>query len=79
MTISEMLKQSVILTLLGMAVVFGFLWFMIVCVNATAKLIHRIGWDKDVQPNEVKSPGGAVKPEITAAITAALTEYQKND
>jgi oxaloacetate decarboxylase gamma subunit len=79
MTIFEMLEQSAILTALGMTVVFVFLWIMIVCVNVTAKVIHKLGWDKDVQPkNEVpKKAGGAVTPEITAAITAAVTEYRE--
>ena len=36
MTIMEMLQQSVFLTVLGMAVVFVFLWLMIVCMVLTA-------------------------------------------
>jgi sodium pump decarboxylase gamma subunit len=48
MTIAEMLGQSAILMVLGMTVVFAFLWFMIICVNMTAKLVHKMGWDKDV-------------------------------
>jgi oxaloacetate decarboxylase gamma subunit len=47
MTILEMLQQSTILTVLGMAVVFLFLWMMIVCVNAVGKLIHKMGWDRE--------------------------------
>jgi Na+-transporting methylmalonyl-CoA/oxaloacetate decarboxylase gamma subunit len=39
MSISEMLKQSAILTALGMAIVFAFLAFMIVCVNLVGKLV----------------------------------------
>jgi Na+-transporting methylmalonyl-CoA/oxaloacetate decarboxylase gamma subunit len=33
MTIFEMLQQSAVLTILGMTVVFVFLWIMVVCVN----------------------------------------------
>jgi oxaloacetate decarboxylase gamma subunit len=83
MTIAEMLEQSAILTVLGMATVFVFLWFMIICVNMIAKLVHKIGWDKDVRqslntPPPQKSTG-AVGPEIIAAITAAITEYRERD
>ncbi|MDR1596327.1 MAG: OadG family protein [Treponema sp.] len=47
-----MLEQSGILTVLGMAVVFVFLWVMIVCVTLVGKLIHRLGWDQDIFANE---------------------------
>jgi oxaloacetate decarboxylase gamma subunit len=81
MTILEMLQQSMVLTLLGMAVVFAFLWLMIICVNITGRLIQRMGWDKDVRSQEPAAPAagaGTTPPEITAAITAAVTEYRKN-
>ncbi|MDR3248175.1 MAG: OadG family protein [Treponema sp.] len=42
-----MLEQSIILTLLGMAIVFVFLWVMILFVNWVGKLVHTLGWDKD--------------------------------
>jgi oxaloacetate decarboxylase gamma subunit len=80
MTIMEMLQQSTILTVLGMAVVFAFLWLMIICINWIGKLIHALGWDKDVQPSKNEAPknaNGAVAPEITAAITGAVMEYRK--
>jgi oxaloacetate decarboxylase gamma subunit len=79
MTIIEMLEQSGILTLLGMAVVFAFLWIMIVCVNLTGKLIHRLGLDQDIsqaKKEATKNKKAAVTPEITAAISAAVTEYR---
>ena len=82
MTILEMLQQSAVLTVLGMAVVFVFLWLMIVCVNLAAKLIHKMGWDKDIDQMEYRPPqksGGTVPPEITAAITAAVSEYRKKE
>jgi oxaloacetate decarboxylase gamma subunit len=84
MTILEMLEQSAILTLLGMAVVFAFLWLMIICVNMVGRLVHNMGWDKDVRPQEPETPaadaqnGGTAPPEVTAAITAAVTEHRKN-
>jgi oxaloacetate decarboxylase gamma subunit len=80
MTIVEMLQQSAILTVLGMAVVFIFLWIMIVCINSVGKLVHNLGWDKDVQgPNNgtPNSAAGTVTPEVTAAISVAVTEYRE--
>jgi oxaloacetate decarboxylase gamma subunit len=77
MTIMEMLEQSAVLTVLGMAVVFIFLWIMIICVNLTGKAIHKMGMDKDVQqPPAART----VDPsELTAAITAAVNEYRKGE
>jgi sodium pump decarboxylase gamma subunit len=80
MTVIEMLEQSALLVVLGMAIVFVFLWFMILCVNVTAKLVHKMGWDKDVRqsPNAPsKNTSGAAKTEVIAAIAAAVMEYQK--
>jgi oxaloacetate decarboxylase gamma subunit len=81
MTIMEMLEQSGILTVLGMAVVFLFLWIMIVCVNMVNKIIHRLGLDKDVQEPPAYAPAAPVgnQGQITAAITAAVNEYRKTE
>ena len=85
MTIGEMFQQSAVLTLLGMAVVFAFLWLMIICVELSGKLIHKFGLDKDVQPvkplntEAPKNANETISPEITAAITAAVIEYRKNE
>ena len=82
MTILEMLQQSTILTVLGMAVVFMFLWLMIISVSFMAKLIHKMGWDKDIEQPVYQPPqksNETMSPAITAAITAAITEYQKEE
>ncbi|MDR1058302.1 MAG: OadG family protein [Treponema sp.] len=82
MTILEMLQQSTILTILGMLVVFAFLWLMIICVNLVAKLIHSMGLDKDVLPKTAGTPAagrGAASPAVASAITAAVIEYRKGD
>ena len=82
MTIAEMLGQSGVLTILGMSVVFGFLAVMIVCVSLTGKLIHAIGADKDViqsaAPASAPDSGVANAGAVTAAIAAAVAEYQKD-
>jgi oxaloacetate decarboxylase gamma subunit len=82
MTIGEMLQQSVILTVLGMTIVFVFLWLMIVCINFVGKVVHLAGLDKDIQSQKNEKPKntrGTVTPEITAAITGAVAEYRKKE
>jgi oxaloacetate decarboxylase gamma subunit len=74
MTIVEMLEQSAILTVLGMVVVFAFLWIMIICVRITGKAIRKLGLDKNVpQP---PPPVTGTPPQVTAAICAAVKEYR---
>ena len=80
MTIFDMLEQSGVLSLLGMGTVFGFLVILIIAVTLTGKVIHALGWDKDVQP----SAGSAARKTgndagVTAAIGAAVNEYKKNN
>lgn len=84
MTITVMLEQSGVLTLLGMGIVFGFLVIMIICISTLGRVIHALGWDKDVQQAAVNaaSPVPMVSRTrndevITAVITAAVTEYRK--
>jgi oxaloacetate decarboxylase gamma subunit len=79
MTIITMLEQSGILTILGMAVVFAFLWIMIVCVNMTGRMIHKLGLDKDVQQPPAPPPASGTPPQVTAAISAAVNEYRKSE
>ena len=80
MTIFDMLEQSVVLTVLGMAVVFTFLWLMVICVNLTSKLIAKISRDKDApQPGSENSTNTGAQPGHIAAISAAVTEYQKGE
>jgi oxaloacetate decarboxylase gamma subunit len=82
MTIVEMLGQSGVLTLLGMGVVFGFLIILIISVSAAGKFIRALGGGKDVQqpPGAIGgggTPGRAGNAAVTAAISAAVNEYQK--
>jgi len=84
MTIAEMLEQSGVLTLLGMGIVFSFLVILIIAVTLSGKLIHALGWDKDVQqppkaPVSGPAPAGGNQAAVTAAISAAVNEYQKNE
>jgi len=71
MTIFEMLGQSGQLTLLGMGIVFSFLILLVIVISITGKII---GVKNDTSKTEAAAGNG----NITAAITAAVTEYQKN-
>jgi oxaloacetate decarboxylase gamma subunit len=76
-----MLEQSGVLTLLGMGIVFGFLFLVIISVTVVGKIIHAIGADKDLLESP-KPAASTVKPAannaaVTAAITTAVNEYQK--
>ncbi|GHV96589.1 hypothetical protein AGMMS50293_29090 [Spirochaetia bacterium] len=80
MTIVEMLEQSGILTLLGMGIVFSFLIILIISITLVGKLIHALGVDKDVSaPTKSAPASGGNNAAVTAAITAAVNEYQKTN
>ena len=78
MTIMEMLQQSAVLTLLGMGVVFLFLWIMTICMDLAGKIISSIDSKKNAAQPEANNEGGKVPPKVTAAITAAINQYQKD-
>ena len=84
MTIMDMLGQSGILSVLGMSIVFGFLLIMVIAVTIMGKIVHALGADKGTmqpprpQGGQLASPA-AKSTAVAAAITAAVTEYQKNE
>lgn len=73
MTIAQMLNQSIILTLLGMCVVFSFLVIMIVCMNVLRIFIHALKLDKEEPKNENAAPA-VDQRAVVAAIATALHE-----
>ena len=78
MTILEMLGQSGILSVLGMGVVFGFLIIMVICVSIMGKIIQAIEGKKGA--DETTAPQAPARTTaVAAAITAAVTEYQKEN
>jgi oxaloacetate decarboxylase gamma subunit len=81
MTIAEMLGQSGILTVLGMLVVFVFLWIMIICISLAGRIIHKFRLDKDIEeaPPEAGGKRAAPPPRVAAAITAAVAEFRKTE
>ena len=78
MTIMEMLQQSVVLTILGMGVVMAFLWVMTICISLAGKIINSVSGKKSDAEPEAHNKGGKISPEITAVITAAINQYQKD-
>ena len=80
MTIVDMLEQSGVLTLLGMGIVFSFLVILIIAVSLAGKVIQALGADRDSgQPAQAagKAPAADTGGAVTAAISAAVSEYQK--
>ena len=82
MTIFEMLQQSGILTVLGMGIVFSFLIIMVIVIDQFGKIINiKVQKKDDVLPVKTDLPvpsDTATRPEVIAAISAAVTEYRKN-
>ena len=83
MTITEMLGQSGILTLLGMGIVFGFLILMIAVISLAGKIINRTdtGSGSSAAYRTETSTAAPIQTDekISAAISAAITEYRKSN
>jgi sodium pump decarboxylase gamma subunit len=79
MTIFEMLQQSFVLTVLGMLVVFVFLWLMVLSMNLSGLFFNAFGSKKESnqQKNVLPPKTGEAGPAITAAITTAVMEHEK--
>ncbi|ERJ94127.1 sodium pump decarboxylase, gamma subunit [Treponema lecithinolyticum ATCC 700332] len=79
MTITEMLGQSLILTLLGMGVVFSFLIIMVVVITVASKIIKALKLDRDdASAAAPASAAGGTQTAVVAAIAAAVREKQNN-
>ena len=79
MTISQMLGQSGLLTLLGMGVVFSFLIIMILCMYALHGVLHIFHLDEDKPADTPASTSSAPKTDdgaVVAAIAAAVKAKQ---
>jgi len=83
MTITEMLGQSGLLTLLGMCVVFGFIIILILCMKLLHVIVHALKLDKEEEPKakiSAASPANTTSDNaaVVAAIAAAVHEKQLN-
>ncbi len=76
MTIGSMLGQSVILTLLGMGVVFSFLIILIGAMNLLRLAVKAFKLDKEAPKTESPAAvtGAADQNAVVAAIATALRE-----
>ena len=77
MTITEMLGQSGLLTLLGMCVVFSFIIILIICMTILKAVIHALKLDKETPADtpKVSTPVASASGNdgaIIAAIAAAV-------
>ena len=80
MTIVQMLEQSGVLTLLGMGVVFGFLVIMVICVGIMGKVMLALGVNKGVDVgSSAEIPSTGKSASVAAVISAAVSEYQKDN
>ena len=81
MTIEVMLEQSGVLTLLGMSVVFSFLIILIFAITGVGKIINALKLNKELMPQALAAaPSASVGSvhAVTAAISAAVSEYRKS-
>ncbi len=77
MTISQMLNQSGLLTLLGMCVVFGFIVILILCMKLLQIVVHALKLDKNETPKQKNDNSSQILPtdddeKIIAAISVAI-------
>ena len=80
MTITGMLGQSGLLTLLGMCVVFSFIIILIICMTIMKAVIHALKLDKEEAPSmgAAATNGNAQNNAVIAAIAAAVHDKQIN-
>jgi len=87
MTITEMLGQSGLLTLLGMCVVFSFIIILICCMKLLQTIIHALKLDKEAPAASQASAAAPAAPvaggssdngAVIAAIAAAVHDRALN-
>ena len=71
MTITGMLGQSGLLTLLGMCVVFSFIIILIICMTIMKAVIHALKLDKE-EPKDTPKASTPVSSGNDGAIIAAI-------
>lgn len=68
MTITEMLGQSGLLTLLGMCVVFGFIIIMILGMKLLHVVVHALKLDVDKTTDSTNASGSAANVSAAAPV-----------
>ena len=88
MNIIEMLEQSVVLTVLGMGVVFSFLIILVIVISQIGRFVSAKDSDKSLEVQTASfTPASGIKqdktvennPQITAVISAAINEYRESN
>jgi oxaloacetate decarboxylase gamma subunit len=74
-----MLEQSGILTLLGMGIVFSFLFILIIAISGIGKIINALKLNKELMPHALAATPSINAVSVTAAISAAVKEYRKSN
>ena len=77
MNVLEMLQQSAVLSILGMAVVFAFLTIMVIVIDLIGKFISKR--ELGIQENIPLEKSKTISPEIVAVISTAISEYKKSN
>ncbi|MCL2007842.1 MAG: OadG family protein [Treponema sp.] len=77
MTILDMLGQSAILTVLGVGIVFLFLLIVVIVVSQFGRVFKTALRSTELSPISQVSSG--VKPQVIAAISAAISEHRKSN
>lgn len=79
MTIVEMLGQSGILTLLGMGIVFAFLFIMVIIINLAGKLMSVRSLNDNAMVLVVQTNLSAKVTEAKDGFVASIATDNKND
>jgi len=79
MTITVMLEQSGVLTVLGMGIVFSFLIILIIAISGIGKIMNALKLNKELMPHAPAAAPSANAGPVTAAISAAVNEYRKTN
>lgn len=79
MTITEMLGQSIILTGLGMGVVFSFLIIMIIFMTISSKVINSLNLDKEKNETTGTAASNASAAQTNGVVAAIATAVREKN
>lgn len=74
MPVSELIRQSLVIMVVGLSIVFLFLIILILSVDLSHTIIHKFGLDKEEKPTNDSSSRG--DPNIPVVIGAAVSRFR---
>ena len=77
--IVDLLKESALLMLVGMGVVFAFLSLLIVATNSLARFANPVNEADAPTVHTPSLPANQLSPQTVAAIGAAIHQYRKDN